>query len=195
MHTRYRVLIIGVAALSVAGAPGASASTRPKPVSVYVQKKLSVTRNIHIAFRPTDHLPQGGYYYAVVVLKPYRHYTRNVPPPCATSSNMEKTDYGYPHPGRPVALALTPAKSATGHWCSGGTYDGAVYAVPHPPPCNSTYPCRSENYEKRSPCFELENGRKACGVVAHPELYSYPDGLPKPLEQDTRIIGHFHVAF
>jgi hypothetical protein len=52
-------------------------------------------------------LPEGGYYYAVIVLERYKHYTRKAPPPCATSSDMQKTDYGYPHPGQPVKLALT----------------------------------------------------------------------------------------
>ncbi len=106
---------------------------------------------------------------------------------------MEKTDYGYPQPGRSVRLTLTPAKSVAGHWCRGGNYLGAVYAVPHAPPCNRAYPCRSEPYEP-SPCFEIAPGRRACGVVARPKLYRYPDGLPAPLAKGTRIIGRFAVT-
>jgi hypothetical protein len=139
--------------------------------------------------------PPGGYYYAVLVLKQYKHYTRNDPPPCATFSNMQRTDYGYPHPGHPVVLALIPAGSVAGHWCHGGVYSGGIYAVPYPPPCNSTYPCRSEPYKAPSPCFEIEPGRRACGVVASPYFYRYPDGLPPPLARGTRIVSHFQVEF
>lgn len=193
MQWRFHVLIVGALALSVAGSISASAST--KAVSVHVQRTPSVASNVRISFLATDHLPQGGYYYAVIVLKPYKHYTQVEPPPCSTSSGMERTDYGYPHPGRTVRLALTPAKSTAGHWCRGGTYIGAVYAVPHAPPCNSTYPCRSENYEPKSPCWEIEPGHRVCGLVVRPKFYRYPDGLPKPIEHDTHIVGHFRVIF
>jgi hypothetical protein len=165
-------------------------------VAVHVQRKLSITGNVHVSFHPTDPLPVGGYYYAVIVLKPYKHYTRKSPPPCATSSDMQHTDYGYPHPGRPVQLALTPAESVTRHWCRGGVYSGGIYAVPQPPPCESTYPCLyAEPYKAPSPCFEIAPGQRACGVVARPELYRYPDGLPTPLVKGTRIIAHFRVTF
>jgi hypothetical protein len=194
MQRRFQILILSTVVLSVAGSAGASAGTVPKVVAVRVEQKPSVAGSLHITFRPPGRLPQGGYYYAVVVLRPYKGYTRKEPPPCATSSDMERTDYSYPHSGHPVALALTPAKSTTGHWCAGGSYIGAVYAVPHAPPCNSNYPCRSETYEG-SPCFKLKNGPRVCGVVAHPKLYSYPDGLPSPIERGTRIIGHFHITF
>jgi hypothetical protein len=194
MQWRFHFLILSVLALTVAGSVGASASTQPDAVSVHVQQKPSIASNVHISFRPIDRLPPGGYYYAVLVLKPYKHYTQNEPPPCATSSNMQRTDYGYPHPGRPVRLALTPAKSFARHWCRGGVYSGGIYAVPYPPPCNSTYPCRSEPYKEPSPCFEIEPGHRACGVVAKPKLYRYPDGLPAPLAKGTRIIGRFAVT-
>ncbi|HZL47458.1 MAG TPA: hypothetical protein VFC30_00415 [Solirubrobacteraceae bacterium] len=194
MRWRFHALVVSVVALTIAGSVGASASPQPDSVSVHVQQQLSVAGNIHISFHATDRLPQGGYYYAVIVLKPYKGYTQNAPPPCATSSDMEKTDYGYPHPARPVALTLTPTKSTTGHWCRGGTYIGGIYAVPHAPPCNGTYPCRSENYEG-SNCFELENGHRACGVVVRPKHYAYPEGLPKPIAQTTRIVAHFQVTF
>jgi 5-hydroxyisourate hydrolase-like protein (transthyretin family) len=162
------------------------------PVKVHVQRKLNVLENVHISFHPTGRLPEGGYYYAVIVLKPYRHYTKKHPPPCATSSDMEETDYGYPHPGRLVRLALTPATSTVGHWCRGGAYTGGVYAVPHAPPCESTYPCRSEP-DERSPCFGP--GKRVCGVVKPPKRYAYPEGLPQPIAHGARIVGHFSVAF
>jgi hypothetical protein len=185
-------LIVSAVALTATGSVGASASTQSGHVSVHVQRKPSVVGNVHISFQPSGRLPQGGYYYAVIVLEPYKHYTEETPPPCATSSDMEKTDYGYPHAGRPVKLALTPTKSTAGHWCPGGTYLGAIYAVPHAPPCNSTYPCRSEPYKE--PCAGVRPG---CvhGVVAKPWLYRYPDGLPVPLEKTTRLIAHFYVRF
>lgn len=154
-----------------------------------------MNRNVHLAFQPTGVLPAGGYYYAVLVLAPYRHYTGQNLPRCATSSDMLRTDYGYPHPGRPVRLTLTPASSSGGHWCAGGTYLGGIYAVPHPPPCESRYPCRSEPYNTPSPCWELKTGQRVCGEVAQPRRWSYPEGLPRPLDPDARIITRFHVSF
>jgi hypothetical protein len=194
MYRKLYAVLAASLALGVVGQLSASASTRPGAVSIHLQKP-SLAGNVHISFQPTDRLPPGGYYYAVIVLNLFKHYTRQSPPPCATSSNMERTDYGYPQPGHPVRLALTPAKSATGHWCPGGDYSGGIYAVPYPPPCNSTYPCRSEPYKAPSPCFEIAPGRRACGVVALPKRYSYPEGLPAPLAKGTRIVGHFEVKF
>lgn len=187
------MLLLSAVALTFSGAVGASASTHSEAVPVHVQQKPSVTGNVHISIRATESLPPGGYYYyAVIVLKPYKNYTRNDPPPCATSSNMERTDYGDPHAGHPVELALTPVESAAGHWCRGGVYRGGIYAVPYPPPCNSSYPCRSEPYKE--PCAGVRIG---CvhGIVARPKLYSYPDGLPTPLAQGARIVDHFQVKF
>ena len=169
------LLIAGVVALTAAGSVTAWAGTQPPTVSVHVQRKLSVTGNVHVSFDPTDPLPVGGYYYAVIVLKPYRHYTKKSPPPCATSSDMQRTDYGYPHPGRPVQLALTPAESVARHWCRGGVYVGAIYAVPQPPPCEGAYPCLyAEPYKAPSPCFEIAPGQRACGVVATAVPLSLP---------------------
>ena len=195
IHRRLlQLLIAGVVALAAAGSVTAWASTQPPTVSVHVQRKPSVAGNVHISFRPTDRLPSDGYYYAVIVLRPYKHYTRKTPPPCATSSDMEKTDYGYPHPGQPVRLALTPAKSPAGHWCRGGAYTGGIYAVPHAPPCESTYPCSSEPYKPPSPCWNVE-GHRVCGKVALRRVYAYPDGLPTPLAKGARIVAHFQVTF
>jgi hypothetical protein len=64
-----QLLIAGFVALTVAGSVDASTST--KTVSVHVQRKPSVTGEVHISFQPTDRLPEGGYYYAVIVLKRY----------------------------------------------------------------------------------------------------------------------------
>jgi hypothetical protein len=179
-------LTAGVIALSLA-----QAALAADTVSVQVQRKIDARKNVHITFH-APHLPEGGYYYAVIVLKPYKRYTRTSPPPCATSSNMQRTDYGYPQPSGEVALALTPTKSLAGRWCTGGDYLGAIYAVPHPPPCESTYPCNSEPYKQ--PCAGVGPG---CvhGVVARPREWAYPQGLPTPRASETSIVGHFTVTF
>jgi hypothetical protein len=170
-----------------------SFTTAAEALPVHVQRKLEVRENVHITFR-AQKLPERGYYYAVIVLKRYKNYTRASPPPCSTSSNMSRTDYGYPGPGGVVALALTPTTSPTRHWCGGSSYEGAVYAVPHTPPCESTYPCRAEPYKPPSPCWNIE-GRRVCGVVALPQQYAYPGGLPGPLATGTSIVGRFTVKF
>lgn len=183
-----------VAALSIAGPLERRPAAKPGQLAVRVQPRLDAAGSVHVSFHPADHLPPGGYYYAVIVLKPYRHFTRAAPPRCATSSNMEKTDYGFPQPAHALGLALTRTASAQHRWCPGGTYIGAIYAVRSAPPCNGTHPCRSESYEA-SPCFELEGGRRVCGVVVRPRVYAYPDGLPSPLEQSTHIVGRFQLTF
>ena len=172
----------------------ASSSAAHGGLSIHVQQRPSARQDLGVSFRPLRKLPVGGYYYAVIVLKPYKSYTRAKPPPCSTSSDMERTDYGYPRTGRSVRLKLTPSPSAVHEWCRGGSYVGGVYAVPHAPPCEARYPCSSEPYE-RSPCFEIERGRRACGVVVQPTRYSYPDGLPAPIAPGTRIVGRFAVTF
>jgi hypothetical protein len=178
---------LSVGLLAVSGAVACSTAAEAMPV--HLQRKPAVRQNVHITFRARN-LAEGGYYYAVIVLKPYRKYTRRSPPPCSTSSNMSRTDYGYPHADGAVALLLAPAKSSTGHWCRGGSYEGAVYAVPHAPPCESTYPCRSEPYKQ--PCAGVAPGCVQ-GVVARPEEYAYPDGLPVPRATGTSIVGRFSV--
>ena len=160
-------------------------------VPVHVQHKLTVRQNVHFTFRAKQ-LPEGGYYYGVIVLKPYKQYTRTSLPLCSTSSNMQRTDYGYPQANRQVVLALTPAKSSTEHWCPNGSYEGAIYAVPHAPPCESAYPCHSEPYKE--PCAGIGPG---CvhGIVARPKEYAYPDGLPTPRATGTTIVARFSVKF
>jgi hypothetical protein len=189
---RRRVRVIGATAIALGFAASAAVASA-QIASMHVQRKLAVGQNVHITFR-AKRLPEGGYYYAVIVLKPYKKYTRSMPPPCSTSSNMQRTDYGYAQANGDVTLALTPAKSSTGHWCRGGAYLGAIYAVPHKPPCESTYPCRSEPYNPPSPCWNIE-GRRVCGVVALPTQWSYPKGLPTPRASSTTIEAHFTVVF
>ncbi len=188
-----QLLLVGSLTPGMGGSV-AAAATAPETGSVHVQRQPSFRRDVPISFQSAGQLPEHGYYYAVIVLRPYERYTRRTPPPCATSSNMERTDYGYPAQDGAVRLTLTPTASATHHWCRGGSYIGAIYAVPHAPPCESKYPCRSEPYEPPSPCWEID-GRQVCGVVALPRQYEYPDGLPKPLASGTRIVGRFSVVF
>jgi len=189
------VLLAAGASLALAGSVDAATTPAPETVSVHVPHRPSIRQDVHISFRSGGQLPEHGYYYAVIVLRPYRHYTRAAPPPCSTSSNMERTDYGYPQPDGTVRLSLTPARSPTRHWCRGGSYLGAVYAVPQAPPCEGSYPCPSEPYVPPSPCWELETGRKVCGVVVLRRRYAYPDGPPQPLAKGSRIVGHFRVVF
>lgn len=167
---------------------GLAASAQAIPVRV--QRTLVVRQNVHVSFSAPK-LSGGGYYYAVIVLKPDRRYTRISPPPCSTSSDMQRTDYGFPQDGV-VALALTPAKSRTWHWCNGGSYEGAIYAVPHTPPCESSYPCRSEPY--KAPCAGVRPGC-VLGVVARPREWEYPDPLPSPRASGTAIVARFSVRF
>lgn len=190
MWWRFHVLIVSAVVLRFAGPLGAAASTPLEAVSVHVQQKPRIAGNVHVSFH-ARRLPEAGYYYAVMVLKPYKKYTRTSPPPCSTSSDMQRTDYGYPQPNGEVALALTPAKSLTGHWCPGGDYLGAIYAVPHAPSCESSYPCRSEPYKE--PCTGIRPGCVE-GVVARPREWAYPQGLPTPRASGTTIVGRFTVT-
>lgn len=187
-----RALIFGVLALALAGVASASAASVPGPVSVRVSQQPSIGGTVSVGFSPRGPLPSGGYYYAVVVLKEYARHPQSAPPRCAISSDMRRTQYGYPHRGRALRLTLTPASSTTGHWCPGGTYIGAVYAVPHRPRCGGSQPCYGHSTQSGS-CWEVE-GRLLCGVVAIP-TYSYPGGLPKPIDHSARVVGHFQVSF
>ena len=189
-----RLLLTAGVSLCVPVATALATPSHTAGVSLQVQHRPSAAANVHVLLSHAPRLPEGGYYYAVVVLSPYKRYTRSSPPPCAPSSNMQRTDYGYPSARGMVSLYLTPARSATRHWCPGGTYSGGIYAVPHAPPCESRYPCRSEPYEPPSPCWNLE-GRRVCGVVALPRQYAYPDPLPRPLASGTHVVAHFSVVF
>jgi hypothetical protein len=197
---------VALACCAAAAAPAAS------PVSVKVPPAPSATGNVTISFRPRAALPSGGYYYAVVVLTRYAGYSATAPPPCATSSDMRRTVYGFPRRGRRVALTLIPAKSTAGGWCPGGVYRGALYAVPHRPICRGSTPCYGSSAEY-GPCWQVE-GHPVCGVVVKPEpkpeppkqpepppppkeatYYSYPGGLPRPVDHISRIVGRFTLQF
>ncbi len=179
--------IVVVSALMLIGVNPASASWRA-PVEVHVPQRPSVAGNVGISFMPRGHLPHGGYYYAIVVLKHFPLSARGEQPGCAISSDMEHTAYGYPHVGHSLHLALTPARSASGQWCPNGSYEGAVYAVPHKPPCSRAYPCKGKS-TVYGPC-----GEHICGVVVRPH-YEYPGGLPRPVDRTARIVAHFQVQF
>jgi hypothetical protein len=179
-----------LAALLVAGLI-ASSVPPAQALTVHVQRTPRARSDVGLHFAAPA-LPEGGYYYAVVVLRPYKHYTRDSPPPCSTSSDMQRTDYGWPGAHGRVVLALTPAKSKTRHWCRGGRYEGAVYAVPHPPPCESSYPCYAEPY--KGPCA---GAAPPCvhGIIARPKEWEWPDPLPRPRASGTSIVGRFTVVF
>jgi hypothetical protein len=183
-HTAIRIAPVLVAI--IASSSLSAAAARLSPASVQAPTHPSVQGNVAISLRPHGPLPSGGYYYAVIVLENYVHDGYGLPP-CAVSSDMHRTVYGHPQRGREVRLTLFPAKSSESRWCAGGDYVGAVYAVPHRPPCSRAYPC----YGRRA-C----GGIPVCGVVIRPrQPYSYPGGLPKPLDRSTRIVGRFHVHF
>jgi hypothetical protein len=192
MRARLHLAVV-IAVGAVAGLLAATASGDSGAVAVHIAGHPKVNEAVRVSFLPSGSLPAGGYYYAVLVLKPYRRYTAAAPPPCAVSSDMQRTAYGYPRAGHAVSLTLTRTASHRRIWCPGGTYLGAVYAVPNPPPCNAAYPCSSE-YSEASPCWEISPGHKVCGVVAL-RVHRYPEGLPVPLEKATRIVARFHVSF
>jgi hypothetical protein len=192
MRHKARALILTVPALALAGLQSASAASRLGPVSVTLSRQPSIGGTVRVGFQPRGHLPNGGYYYAVVVLKEYARHSQGAPPQCAISSDMRRTQYAYPHGGRALSLTLKPASSASGHWCPGGSYVGAVYAVPHKPRCGGSQPCYGHSTQTGS-CWQVE-GRLLCGVVAIP-TYSYPGGLPKPIDHSARVVGHFQVGF
>jgi hypothetical protein len=176
-----------VVAVTLIGVSSAFASWRA-PVQVQVPARPSVAGNVGISFQPRGHLPHGGYYYAIIVLKYLRLESRGEQPGCAISSDMEHATYAFAHGSHRLHLALIPAKSASAQWCPRGRYEGAVYAVPHKPPCSRAYPCKGKS-TGYGPCQEY-----VCGVVKPPS-YTYPGGLPKPIDRTTRIVGHFQVQF
>jgi hypothetical protein len=210
MPAKRRLALVGALALALCGSACSSARTGSDPLSVKVPKHPSLRGDLQISFRPQGQLPRGGYYYAVVVLVRYARDLLGRAPSCATSSDMRRTAYGHPQHGDQVTLTLVRARSAKGRWCPGGTYQGAVYAVPHKPPCSASYPCYGKSTETGG-CFEVAEGRRLCGVVVPPPKteptppspqpapsatpYSFPGGLPRPIDRSTRVIAHFQVRF
>jgi hypothetical protein len=106
---------------------------------------------------------------------------------------MGKTEYGFPRPGQRLRLSVLPARSSAETWCPGGVYRGAVYAVPHRPRCSYSEPCYGRTTQV-GPCWILGEGRRVCGVVVRP-TYSYPGGLPRPLDASSRIVARFTIRF
>ena len=176
-----------------AGVAALALSSAAQAMPVHVQSRPTVSHSVRLSFSAPA-LPEGGYYYAVLVLRPYRRYTRRSPPPCSVSSDMQRADYGHPGRHGVVALDVTRAASKARRWCAGGSYQGAIYAVPHLPPCEGAYPCTSEPYRPPSPCWTVE-GKPVCGVVVRRATWAYPDPLPAPLAGGTRIVAHFTVVF
>jgi hypothetical protein len=191
-HRPMRRVLLPLAIANIAFAASVAASADARIDSLHIQSKLTVRENVHLSFHGAP-LQEGGYYYAVIVLEPYRRYTRKTPPPCSVSSNMQRTNYGYPTSDGEVTLTLTRAYSRASRWCRGGSYEGAIYAVPHSPPCDSTYPCYAEPYEP--PELHFPDGRPVLGLVESRGSYSYPDGLPVPEAKGSAIATHFGVRF
>jgi hypothetical protein len=211
MPAKRRLALVGALVLTLSGSACSSAHTGPAGVSVSVPRHPGLRASLHISFRPHGQLPHGGYYYAVVVLVRYAGHLLAGAPSCAVSSNMRRTAYGYPQRGDQVTLTLFAAPSAASRWCPGVTYSGAVYAVPHRPPCSASYPCYGRSTEISGGCWEVAEGRRVCGVVIPPPKpeptpnppqppphsgpYSFPGGLPRPIDSSTRVIAHFQVRF
>jgi hypothetical protein len=191
-HAAQRLMIPSLSIALVACSSGIAAQPLG-PVSVTAAVKPSVAHDVKISFHPRGRLPHGGYYYAVLVLVHYPLAAQGPPTPrCAVSSDMHLTAYGFPPRRGSVRLTLLRAPSAEGRWCAGGTYDGAVYAVPHKPSCSRSVPCYGASAEY-GPCWKLGT-HTVCGVVVR-RNYSYPGGLPRPIDRSTRIVGHFSVTF
>jgi hypothetical protein len=135
---------------------------------------------VTIVFPPPGGLPHGGYYYAAAVLETPSSSEAS----CARSSDMSRTPYGYPRPRHWVTLTLYPAGR---EWCDSHVYTAAVYAVPHPPRCDTQTPCSSRAaYECPGPerCV-------ATGVLLHYAGLS----LPKPIDHTARIVARFSIRF
>ena len=202
---------MGALTVGAACAGIAVAAAPERPLGVHVPAHPDTRGGVAISFTPTVHLPRGGYYYAVAVLERYPGYSPSTPPPCALSSDMRRTAYAYAHARRSLRLMLIPALSAQHRWCAGGAYAGALYAVPHKPACSAAYPCTGRS-TVLSPCWGVE-GRVVCGVVANPEphptagepptpapkgqppSYSYPGGVPVPVDRSARIVARFQLRF
>ncbi len=200
--TQRHCLAAFMAVFVVFGCSSALAASKSAPVSVKVPPHPNITSGVTISFTPREPLPNGGYYYAVVVLT--KHYAKRLSSKrCAQASDMEYTEYGYPGPGKPVSLSLSPEKtgSASGastalDWCPGAAYRGAVYAVPHGKPCHPSEPCYGhsttpECYAGEPFCF---NGQQVHGKIRR-RKHAQAGELPEPQDSSTRIVAYFRVRF
>lgn len=191
MDRKFRLAVGALLTLGLAGPAPATAASGLGHLSVTVPSQPLVSGDLHIRFGPPENEPQRGYYYAVVVLDNYRHYSPQAPPPCAISSDMGHTEYGFSHRGTLTHLTLTPATSAETQWCP-GTYIGAVYKVPHKPRCSRYYPCSHRSARTFTGKLPIPIGY---GRAREGEPYSYPGGLPNPIDRSAHIVGRFEVEF
>jgi hypothetical protein len=191
-RTTPRLAILALLSACLACA-GSAYAAQLLPVSVRPPVRPSVAQKLSISFQSRGHLPHGGYYYAVLVLVRYPLAPQGpATPRCAISSDMRVTQYGFPPRRGSVHLTLLRAPSPEGLWCAGGTYEGGVYAVPHKLRCTHSQPCSGASAEY-GPCWKIGE-HTVCGVVARP-IYSYPGGLPKPIDRSSRIVARFSVTF
>jgi hypothetical protein len=192
MDRRFRLAVGVLLTLGLAGLALATVASGLGHLSVTVPPQPLVSGDLHIRFGPPhDNKPQRSYYYAVVVLKNYHHYSPQAPPPCAISSDMGHTEYGFPHRGKLTHLTLTPATSAENQWCP-GTYIGAVYSVSHRSRCSRYYPCSHGSNRTFTGKLPISIGH---GRAREGEPYSYPGGLPNPIDRSAHIVGRFEVEF
>jgi hypothetical protein len=181
------VILVALVSLWSGVSVSASAAKGVGSVSVAMPTQPLISHDLHIHLRAGGRLPRGAYFYAIAVLRNYRHYSPQAPPLCAISSDMERMEYGVSHSGKAVNLTLRPASAPEGHWCP-GTYTGAIYAVIRP---NQLCDHKANCY-RRTGKLPIRIGTSS---QDEQEPYSYPGGLPRPVGRSTRVIGHFHVTF
>jgi hypothetical protein len=189
MDRRLCSALIASLAIGLNSPAPASANTLAH-VHVTVSPEPLVSGDLHIRVRSHSNLPPTSDYYAVVVLKDYRHYSSQAPPPCAISSDRSRTEYSVAHHGT-AHLTLSPAASAESRWCP-GSYIGAIYTVPHSPNCNRGCPSARKDV---LPMTGTLSRPAVLGESGEGEPCSYPGGLPKPIGRNARSIGRFEVEF
>lgn len=194
------VMGLVLAALAVAGAARGQGALTHASVPVKILRPLSLSRDLPISFQPGERV-RGDFYYAVLVIQRDPHWSRDEPLRCSAASDLEDTEYAYSRRGRPIRLTLLRETPPENDWCPGATYEGAVYAAPHEPPCNRVHPCSSQTSE--AGCWEILKRCDAAEHLPHPHKGkiaplregSYPQRLPRPLVAHTRVIARFHVHF
>jgi hypothetical protein len=180
----------------------ALAAAKPGPIAVEVPRHPRVSGSLTISFRPREPLPSGGYYYAVVVLTK-RYAKRLALARCARESDMADTEYGYPDGLHKLNLSLGPETSVPAEgqpprmdWCAGAAYKGAIYAVPHAPPCLRSEPCYGHTTAPE--CYAGETWCEEGKFRPKGKLKMYrrkPGELPTPKDSATHVIAHFRVHF